>query len=119
MFLNCKEIELKPLLFVPGALSTLTALHIDDARCSSYTAESLEPLPASKRKELKRVGDAVFRLPQLQQLSGWCDIFVIGMKQGLKSWEKRPLPEGTMVTHKTDHKCALDWMKLWTKPQAE
>ena len=119
VLLNCKQIELKPQLSVPGALTSLTALHIEDATCSSYRAESLQPVPASKREELKKVGDAIFRLPQLQQLSGWCDLFAIGMKQGLKSWEKCALPEGTMVTDKLDHTCCLSWMKVWTKPQGQ
>lgn len=116
VLLNCTQIEQKQ-LFVPGALTTLTALHIEDSSCSSYTAESLQPVPAGEQKMLREVGAAVFKLPQLSQISGWCDLFAIGMQQGLRAWDKRALPEGTMVSYKTDHRCTLDWMKLWTKPE--
>ena len=100
VLLNCHEMELKLLLSVPGALTTLRKLHIEDPAALSYQPETCEPLPCGKQKDLKSVGAAIFGLPELQQLSGWCDLFAIGMRHGLRRWKKSAFPEGFMVTFK-------------------
>ena len=117
VLLNCYEMELK--LLAPGSpsdfLTSLRKLHIEDPAALSYQPKITQRVPVRKRKQLEEVGLALFQLPELRQLSGWCDLFAIGMRQGLRGWSESSYSEGLMVTDKIEHKCESDWMKVWTK----
>ena len=114
--LNCAGLELR--LLVPGALTRLRKLHIEEKKLllGNYTRNPL--LCDEEREQLKATGEVVFQLKGLSQISGLCNLFAIGMRQGLKEWEEAAFSEGTMVSKITTHCCPPHLMKLWTKSRS-
>ena len=118
VLINCPAIERK--LFTPGCLTGLRKLHIENRKCiaiGNYRARNSLMLD-KERDELKSTGAIVFQLDELSQVSGLCNLFVAGMRQGLKKWDAAALPEGTMVSKKASHCCPLHLMKVWSKPRS-
>ena len=119
VLVNCAGIELK--LFVPGALSRLRKLHIEDRKCiaigSGYRARN-ELMLDKERDKLTATGGIVFQLRELCQISGLCNLFVLGMRRGLRKWDVAALPERPMVSRQTSHRCPLHLMKVWTKARS-
>ena len=113
VLIDCKCLAQE--LFVPGALTTLRKLHIEISHFISDES-MMKNLPDSRRQELKAVGEITLGLPHLYQVSGACTLFLVGMRQGLKSWREADFIEGTMVSCKSYHCCSLSQMKVWTKP---
>ena len=121
VLLNCHRLEfdMAGLLFRPNFLTGLRKLHIEDPAALSYQPKPSALFPERWQEQLREMGDSLFeRLRELRQLSGWCDLFAFGMRQGLAGWKKTSCPEGFMVTYKGDHRCDVDWMKVWTKPDS-
>ena len=105
-------------LFVPGALSTLRRLHIEDASCLKKSQGDGQ-LELDDECALERAAEQIFQLPELYQVSGKCDLFEFAMKQGLKTWREADCQKGLMVTYKGFHSCHEKWMKVWTKPNGQ
>ena len=105
-------------LFVPGALTTIKRLHIERSHVISeeHMIEGQADRRQQVRQGLEAVGDVIFSLPNLYQVSGTCTLFLIGMRQGLKSWMEADFIEGTMVSCESYHCCLVSCMKVWTKP---
>ena len=118
VLINCPGIEQK--LFTPGALTALRKLHIENGQCIALGKfrVSNDPLLDEERDELEATGKVVFQLDELSQISGLCNLFVAGMRQGLREWDAAALPEGTMVSKRARHRCPLHLMKVWTKPRS-
>ena len=115
VLVNCQEFELK--LFAANAqyalTTTLRKLHIEEV---SYAGE--RQAREIRQPHLEEVGQAVFQLPGLHQVSGGCDLFAIGMSQGLENWGEADLVQGTMVTYSEFHYLPVAQMKTWTKPES-
>lgn len=111
VLIDCRGLEQK--LFVPGALTTLRRLHIEEKNCDIACASLLLD---TRYYELGAVGDIIWEIAGLEQVSGMCEVFVVGMMRGLSNWEEADLSEGTMVSCKSSHSCVLNHMKVWTKP---
>ena len=80
----CQGLELE--LLVPGALLSLTSLHIRE------TKEELLQVKGHKRwiKDLAHCGQIILGLPHLTELSGSSALFAYGMKKELKAWKASP-----------------------------
>ena len=125
VLLDCHQLELD--IFIPGALTSLRKLHIEETTSIFINGEEEgqlyidnrqdEPVVQSNVQISKEVAEAVFSLPELFQLSGLCNLFAMGMKEGLRNWEEAPLLEGFMVPSKDHHTCAVSRLKVWTKRQ--
>lgn len=115
VLIECSGIEQR--LFIPGALTTLRRLHIEE---SDFISEEsmMEILPENTRQELRAAGDSILQLPHLYQVSGMCTLYQMSMQEGLRSWTEALFPEGLMVSYKSSHSCAIHQMKVWTKPQS-
>ena len=118
VLLNCADLDLK--LFVPGALTTLRKLHIENVNIVPIGSHHMmnEILLDEERDKLKAVGEIVFQLGELSQISGWCNLFKVGMRQGLREWNAADLPTGIMVSNTEMHCCPLRYMQLWTKSRS-
>ena len=119
VLINCPGLEWK--LFVPGALSRLRKLHIEDGGCiaiGSGCRARNHLMFEEERDQLKAAGKVVFQLDELSQISGLCNLFVAGMRRGLRKWDDAALPGGTMVSNEAFHCCPLHLMKVWTKPRS-
>lgn len=116
VLINCEETELK--LFdhkreMP--MPTLRKLHIEDTKIHGDLAEVFGTIAMTRKwKRLERIGRPMFQMPELIQVSGWCNLFLIGMRQGLEAWQEAKAPVGTMVTE--NHHVATPLMTVWTKP---
>ena len=117
VILKYHRLELRT--FQSGSWGSLRKLHVEtagsarDASRQNWTALA----DSSVQQELERIGEIVFQLPQLCQLSGFSTLFVVGMKQGLRAWNVAKLAEGTMVTKGRSHYSPLSKMRIWTRPQ--
>ena len=116
VLINSTAIALK--LLVPGALSWLKKLHMEDSGCTSNARAGRECMTAEQLQNLAATRHAIFQLPELHQLSGMCNLFVAGMRQGKIKWIVTPCAEGTMVSDKASHRCPVHLMKIWTKPSS-
>ena len=116
VLINCPDLEWR--LFVPGALTRLRKLHIENEDCIAIGNYRMRNslLLDKKREQLKAAGEIVFQLGELSQISGLCNLFVAGMRQGLGEWDVAALPEGTMVSDTATHCCPINLMKIWSKP---
>ena len=119
--LDCGGLELE--LFTPGALTSLRNLHVEDSACrlnrSGRVKELLDqaqvsPSVQARVQRARGVGEIVLQLPELHQVSGLCDLFMLGMRSGLRlgGWYEADLPAGTMVTS-AHHRCHFSRLKLW------
>ena len=104
-------------LFVPGALTRLRKLHIEDRNSLLFDMYPYmrHKLGDREQEQLKRTGDIVLELDGLTQISGRCNVFVVGMRQGLEEWEEAALPEGTMLSAKMTHCIFPHLMKVLTR----
>lgn len=120
-FLDCRGAELQLFnKYVPGMLTSLRRLHIEDSACNDDEGHVLyldpEGFPKTMREaQLKKTGSVIFCLPHLRSVSGWCQLYKTSMRQGLKSWQKFGLSRGTMVSDKERHCCPVSRMKIWLK----
>lgn len=128
VLLNCNELERE--LFVraperefwrPGPkrspMQALKKLHIEDSKWSEDRAEDDDrQLAIARQIKLEKAADVVLQLPKLRQLSGLCRLFDAAMGQGLRSWVEAECPDGTMVTHKSQHRCRRGCLKVWYRP---
>lgn len=80
-------------LLVPGALTNLRRLHVEDflslKYCSNYNEQS-EALDAAQQLE---TWSKLLQLPNLQELSGCCTLFEAGLVESSRSWRSRSCPE--------------------------
>ena len=122
-------------LFVPGALSSLQRLHIEDDynnydQISDYYddppdseaddpidsgSEETEPelLMTQRHQKLQRIGETVLSLKSLYQVSGRAYLLLFGMAESLVKWQRFDYKEYSMSS--------LDYEAhkfLWLKPDA-
>ena len=125
VLIDCQEMELD--LFTPDALTTLQKLHVEEPSSIFNWHENgqlpldimqRQPVELAGMRRSKEVAEILFQLPNLYQLSGLCNLFAMGMKEGLRNWEEASLLEGFMVPSKGYHRCSLRKLKVWTKPQS-
>lgn len=86
---NCLGAEQQ--LFVLGALTRLQRLHIEeDCTLLPKTEAGLaahNPECMLKARKLRSIGKTVLGLSKLSRISGGCELFMIGMKEGLQAWQ--------------------------------
>ena len=118
---NCRKPQLST-LFVPGALTALEKLHIEDEDVNNhgghhvtYIGQRRAVNPDSNlvpKAELKRVGAAILALPNLRQLSGWSLLFG-EMQEGLKNW--RATYDLDLLHFGYYREPYPKWLKAWRK----
>ena len=73
---------MEKVFFVPGALSTLRRLHIEEPSFLQNPHADRQRL-LDHESALERAAEQIFQLPELYQISGHCDLFKCAMKQVL------------------------------------
>ena len=82
-------------LFVPGSLTALRRLHIEDALSLKYRYcwEGELNLAELISEGWLKIWDVLLKLPQLSKLSGCCKLFEAGLAESSRSWQDRACPE--------------------------
>ena len=93
-------------LLQPGALQKLQRLHVEDDFWRWSYADRGEQGGDEYRAEMRKLGEVVLAIPTLEEVSGDCGLFFLGMAEGLKSWRMRKAE--VSVGH---------WIWAWTKRQ--
>ena len=72
-------------LVAPGALPCLQKLHVEEERADlEHFADGTE----AERSPTLRVGELVFSLPNLVEISGRSRLFLLGMPENWRFWSK-------------------------------
>ena len=114
MLICCPHMEEN--LFVAGAFTRLKRLRVENFCSCLHTDRSKPVLKAAASRygsppaTLRRIGDSVLSLSKLQQISGGCRLFSIGMEDSLKGWAHTLLRHGDWVSARRSHH-----KNLWTR----
>lgn len=113
ILISCHATELQ--LFVPGAFTSLQKLHIEEGACEDVMQEDEDSATGNEELQLKDVGAMILDLPELRQVSGWCELYERGMREGLRSWGESFFPNRAMVSSNKRRHCYVSRMKMWTR----
>lgn len=104
---HCPELEHS--LFVPGALTKLQRLHIEESEwLHSYFRGS------TQRQQVQgRIADAIFSLPDLQQVSGKSSILDAAQHDHLVTWQRAQTVRHAMIEYSL---LKAAEMSCWRKP---
>ena len=111
-----RQVQLEPLFSLPGVLTSLRKLHIEDADCANLPSDAIKCSSKGRQQELERMSEAVFKLPKLCQLSGCSNVFDIGLRLGQGDWVEMKSSKSMMVSYRSEHTGSLSQMKTWIKP---
>ena len=99
-------------ILLPGAMTTLQKLHILEGRDAADVEEYKNDLANTESEghqsaqKLHQLGQVLFSLPSLVQVSGSCPLFSCAMAEGLKEWslwkQKQSMFEKNWVWKKLD-----------------
>ena len=106
----CQGLELE--LLVPGALLSLTSLHVKETKKRLLQVERKKDLI----QELADCGQIILGLPHLEELSGLSALFSFGIGEELQAWKVSPYHKGGMSkSDEIDHPEKFQ-LKIWHRP---
>ena len=100
--------NIEQLLLDPGTFSKSQRLHIEESVVGMRDNEPSE----QRQQSLKRTGNAIFSLPDLQQVSGASSIFTAAQDHQLQHWQLLQTIEPPMTSYSmTEHASLSCWRR--------